>query len=203
VTTSINTAPAGNARYESRVWGRHLHARRLLAGLADKETTEQADDCYLLVDDTSWNAKVRDNTLKVKRLVAQRKGFERWTSNRHDVSNPAPVPFDTLAEQLGLNGHRGDADDLAIQLAAFGVEADVRLVFVAKRRRRYRVGQLKGEATDITILETGEVLHTLSIEGDDLNRLVALRKRLGLRGEDNVAVHNALRRMRSRVTGQA
>ncbi len=36
------------------------------------------------------------------------------------------------------------------------------------------------------------MLYTLSIEGDDLDELSALRKRLGLRDEDNVAVHNAL-----------
>jgi hypothetical protein len=75
-----------------------------------------------------------------------------------------------------------------------------RCSFVAKHRRRNPGGLLRAEATDTTILETGEVLHTLSIEGDDLNRLVALRERLGLRGEDNAAVHNVLRRWRSRVT---
>jgi len=36
------------------------------------------------------------------------------------------------------------------------------------------------------------VLHTLSIEGDDLEQLADLRTRLGLRGEDNIAVHSAL-----------
>lgn len=203
MTDSINIAHPSNERFECRVWGRHHKARRLLAGLAGRERTELVDDCYLLVDDASWNAKVRDNTLKVKRLVAERKGFERWTSNRHNVAHTAPAPFGTLAEQLGFHQGEGVAYDLPTEFAALGAAAGVRLVFVAKHRRRYRVGLLRAEATDITILETGEVLHTLSIEGDDLNRLVALRERLGLRGEDNVAVHNVLRRWRSRVTGRA
>jgi hypothetical protein len=68
----------------------------------------------------------------------------------------------------------------------------VRPVFVTKQRRRFRIGNLRAESTDIRIHETGEVLHTLSIEGDDLEDLAALRKRLGLRGQDNVAVHSAL-----------
>jgi hypothetical protein len=182
--------------------GRASPARRLLAGLADRERTEQVDDCYLLVDDAALNAKVRDNTLKVKQLVAERKGFERWTSNRHDVAHTAPAPFGTLAEQLGLH-RRGRDADLPTAFAAFGAAAGVRLVFVAKHRRRYRVGSLRAEATDIRLLDTGEVLHTLSIEGDDLKRLVALRAHLGLRGEDNVAVHNVLRRRRSQVTGRS
>jgi hypothetical protein len=202
VTTSINAAASNNERFECRVWGKHRQARRLLAGLADRERTEQVDDCYLLVDDAALNAKVRDNTLKVKQLVAERKGFERWTSNRHDVAHTAPAPFGTLAEQLGLHRRERDAD-LRTAFAAFGAAAGVRLVFVAKHRRRYRVGSLRAEATDIRLLDTGEVLHTLSIEGDDLKRLVALRARLGLRGEDNVAVHNVLRRRRSQVTGRS
>ena len=40
--------------------------------------------------------------------------------------------------------------------------------------------------------ESGDVLHTLAIEGNDLDDLVALRKRLGLRGEPNVAVHEVI-----------
>jgi hypothetical protein len=32
----------------------------------------------------------------------------------------------------------------------------------------------------------------LSIEGDDIDELAGLRKKLGLRGEDNIAVHHAL-----------
>jgi hypothetical protein len=65
-------------------------------------------------------------------------------------------------------------------------------VFVTKQRRRYRVWDLRAESTNIRIHESGDVLQTLSIEGDDLDQLRALRKRLGLRGEDNRAVHSAL-----------
>ena len=68
----------------------------------------------------------------------------------------------------------------------------MRAVFVTKQRRRYRVARLRAESTDITIHEIGETLHTLSIEGDDLGELAALRTRLRLRGDENLAVHNAI-----------
>jgi len=188
----LTSEPTG-ARFEHRVWGAHRRARKLLAKLADEHTTEQVDDCYLLVDDPSWNAKIRDNTLKIKQLVAERKGFEQWTRDRHRTLDSTPSPFDVIFEQLGLDrAQRGEEYDLHTEIAALDADAGVRAVFVTKERRRYRIGDLRAEVTDIEIRGTGEVLHTLSIEGDDIDELSALRKRLGLRGEDNIAVHHAL-----------
>jgi len=187
------TSELTGARFEHRVWGAHRKARKLLAKLADEQSTEQVDDCYLLVDDPSWNAKIRDNTLKIKQLVAERKGFEQWTRDRHRSADSTPSPFDAIFEQLGLDRpQRGEEYDLDTEIAALDAEAGVRAVFVTKERRRYRIGDLRAEVTDIEIRDTGEVLHTLSIEGDDIDELSALRKRLGLRGEDNIAVHHAL-----------
>ena len=188
----LTSEPTGG-RFEHRVWGVHRKARKLLAKLADEQSTEQVDDCYLLVDDPSWNAKIRDNTLKIKQLVAERKGFEQWTRDRHRSAASTPSPFDVIFEQLGLDrSQRGEEYDLNTEIAALDAQAGVRAVFVTKERRRYRIGDLRAEATDIKIRDTGEVLHTLSIEGDDIDELSALRKRLGLRGEDNIAVHHAL-----------
>ena len=188
----LTSEPTG-ARFEHRVWGAHRKACKLLAKLADEQSTEQVDDCYLLVDDPSWNAKIRDNTLKIKQLVAERKGFEQWTRDRHRSAGSTPSPFDAIFEQLGLDrSQRGEEYDLNTEIAALDAQAGVRAVFVTKERRRYRIGDLRAEATDIKIRDTGEVLHTLSIEGDDIDELSALRKRLGLRGEDNIAVHHAL-----------
>ena len=188
----LTSEPTG-ARFEHRVWGAHRKACKLLAKLADEQSTEQVDDCYLLVDDPSWNAKIRDNTLKIKQLVAERKGFEQWTRDRHRSAGSTPSPFDAIFEQLGLDrSQRGEEYDLNTEITALDAQAGVRAVFVTKERRRYRIGDLRAEATDIKIRDTGEVLHTLSIEGDDIDELSALRKRLGLRGEDNIAVHHAL-----------
>jgi hypothetical protein len=188
----LTPEPTG-ARFEHRVWGEHRKARKLLAKLADEQSTERVNDCYLLVDDPSWNAKIRDNTLKIKQLVAERKGFEQWTRDRHRTADSTPSPFDAIFEQLGLDRpQRGEEYDLYSEIAVLDAHPGVRAMFVTKERRRYRIGDLRAEATDIRIRDTGEVLHTLSIEGDDIDELSALRKKLGLRGEDNIAVHHAL-----------
>jgi hypothetical protein len=179
------------ARFEYRVWGTHRRARKILEKLADEATTEQVDDCYVLVEDSALNVKIRDSTLKIKELVAERKGFEQWKSDRHHSVDTVPTPFDTIYQRLGLDRSPEDVDLTAV-VAAADLDAGVRLVIVSKDRRRFRVGDLRAESTDITIAETGEVMHTLSIEGDDLEQLRALRRRLGLHGHANVAVHNAL-----------
>ncbi len=181
------------SRYEYRVWGKHGKARKLLARLADEESSETVEDCYLLVEDPTWNAKVRDDTLKIKQLVTEDRGFERWTSRRHLSSDTAPTPFDEIFEALRLDRpQRGKSFDMAKAVKRLAPDSGVRAVFVVKQRRRFRIGSLRAEVTDIEVLDTGEVLRTLSIEGDDLDELTALRKQLGLRDQPNIAVHQAI-----------
>lgn len=190
---ATTTSTLDGARYEYRVWGKHRGARKKLAGLADTVSKEQVNDCYLLVDDSSWNAKVRDNTLKIKQLVEDDRGFQRWSADRHRDVDTTPTPFDEIFEQLRLDRpQRGKSFDLRKAVKALDDETGVRAVFVTKQRLRYRIGDLRAEATDVKLRETGEVMHTLSIEGDDLDELVMLRKRLGLRDEPNIAVHDAI-----------
>lgn len=182
-----------NARYEYRVWGKHRKARKKLARLASNKVEERVKDCYLLVEDSSWNAKIRGNNLKVKQLIAEDEGFERWTSDQHRTADTAPSPFDDLFEELRLDRpQRGKSYDLYKAVDELDPASGARAVFVIKHRRRYTVGDLRAEVTDIEITETSDVLHTLSIEGDDLDDLVALRKKLGLRDEPNIAVHEAI-----------
>ncbi len=181
------------SRYEYRVWGAHRKTRKALARMATEESTEQVSDCYFVVDDQSVNAKVRDNELKIKQLVAEERGFERWTSDWHRAAKTAPPPFDTLFEELRLGREqRGKAFNLKKAVAKLDPDAAARAIFVTKSRTRYRIGSIRAEATDITLESTGEVLHSLAIEGDDLDELAALRKKLGLRDEENVAVHVAI-----------
>jgi len=195
-----NTKPKGaksspfgnNARFEYRVWGRHSKARKMLRTMAENEVTEHFDDCYLLVDDPAFNAKVRNNTLKVKELVNNRKGFEHWVSERHNAVETVPSPFDDLYENLKLHKLGKKGFDLQKAVKKLGPHSGVRAMVVTKDRRRYFVDSLKAEVTDIEIHDTGEVLRTLSIEGDDLDQLVKLRKKLGLKGETNTPVHQAI-----------
>ncbi len=190
---SKNSGESVKARYEYRVWGQHRKARKLLAQLASSTTRERIEDCYLLVADPSWNAKVRNDALKIKQLVAEDEGFERWASATHRSSDTAPSPFDTLFDELQLDRLRpGKPKDLVKAVSKLDPESGVRTVFVTKHRRRYRVGNLRAEVTDVTITETNDTIRTLSIEGDDLDELVALRKKLGLRDAPNTPVHQAI-----------
>lgn len=187
------TSNSRRARFEYRVWGTHRDARDLLDRLADARTSEQVDDCYLLVPDSSLNVKIRDNTLKIKQLVAENRGFECWRADRHRSADTVPPAFEAVFERLGLDrAGRGNAIDLAAEIAALGPDSGVRPVFVTKHRRRFRIGMVRAEYTDIRIHESGEVLHTLSIEGDHLEDVAILQEQLGLRGQRNVAVHTAL-----------
>jgi len=80
-----------SARFEYRVWGEYRTARKLIRKLADSEIREELEDCYLLVDDETFNAKIRDNTLKVKQLIAEDKGFERWVSDKYRSADSTPI----------------------------------------------------------------------------------------------------------------
>lgn len=182
-------------QYEYRVWGKHRQARKVLEKLASARDEQFVDDCYLLVDDVdaSFNAKVRNNTLKIKRMIAEHKGFEQWESGFYVSAETVPAPFDGVFDQLRLDRVRqGKSFDLEKAVRRLGADSGVRAIFVRKHRVRYGVGSLRAEVTDIDIRDSGEQLRTLSIQGDDLAELVALRKQLGLRGEPNIAVHEAI-----------
>lgn len=181
------------ARYEYRVWGRHRAVRNTLARIATETWHECVDDWYLVVDDVAWNAKVRDHTLKVKRLVDRSDGFQRWAAERHETAGSAPKPFDELFERLRLDrDRRGKAGDLRALTPRVADTPGVRMVFVSKRRTRHRIDRLRAEVTDLWIGETGDTLHTISIEGDDIDELAALRDLLQLSDEPNVSVNEAI-----------
>lgn len=186
------TVPDPDTHFEYRVWGEYPKARKLLAKMATDVTREQYDDCYLLVDDMAWNAKVRDRSMKVKQLVAEKRGFECWTSDWYKEADGVPAPFDDLFTELRLDRKaKGKSFDLS--KAAAKLEDDVaRVVFVSKDRRRYRIGGLRAEVTDIEIDGADEALRSLAIEGSDLDALVALRKELGLKNVPNMAMHVAI-----------
>ncbi len=179
--------------YEYRVWGEHRKARKVLAAIGTGKSSEEIKDCYFLVDDSDWNAKVRDSTLKVKRLVAEKRGFEQWSAEWHRDGDAIPAPFDQLFDDLHLDRlNRGKSFSISKAVKGLDDDHETKPVFVTKNRVRYRVGSIRAEVTDIQIDASGEVLQTLAIVGDDLDELVALRKKLGLTDAENVAVHVAI-----------
>jgi propanediol dehydratase small subunit len=182
-----------HARYEFRVWGDHPKACRKLAKLADEKSSEEFEDCYLLGNGPKWNAKVRDDTLKVKRLVDRERGFDRWDSNWHRRAESAPSPFDEVFDELSLDRpQRGKPYSLLRAVSTLDEDGATRAVFVTKVRTRYRIGSIRAEMTEIDVHDTSVKLRTLAIEGNNLDKLVALRRKLGLKGHTNVAMHVAL-----------
>ncbi len=180
-------------RYEFRVWGQYPRAARVLDDIADSSSRERIHDCYLLVDDPAWNAKIRGNSIKIKQLVTEQKGFEHWVSQRHRAAESAPSPFDELFGDLNVEQLAGaSAHELSKLTRRIDPDSGIRAVVVTKDRRRHSIGEMRAEYTRIAVHETGERLRTLVIEGDDLDELKALRKELGIRGENNIAVHHAL-----------
>ena len=186
------SANAEDSWYEFRVWGSHGRARKRLEALASAVAEEEFDDWYLLSEDAGVNAKVRGGRLKLKRLVGERKGFQHWISERVEDPDDAPEPFDDLMEEIPLSGSDGSSRKLRKALRRLDPSLGVRPVQVHKHRRRYRIGGVRAEVTTIDVVDSATTLHTLVIEGPDLDALVDLRKSLGLRGEPNVAAHRAI-----------
>lgn len=199
--TSIST----KARYEFRVWGDRKDVYRRLAEMADTDRRERLEDCYLLVHDQACNAKIRRNRLKVKRLIGQRAGFERWSSSWCRDVQEAPAPFDELAEGLGppVLPRAAEVHQLEDVAREIGPDHGIVPVFVTKQRRRFRFGTIKAEAATVEIEGHPGRFKTLAIEGPNLADLVTVRSSLGLNDVPNLALHLAVdpayRGRRSRI----
>lgn len=185
---------APNSRFEFRVWGDSKTVRKRLSRLADVELREQLDDCYLLVSDPRCNAKIRENQLKVKRLIGERLGFQRWSSMRHRAAANAPEPFSKLVTDL-TSARALDGDyrrSVAKMVGRLERQHDVRPVFVTKDRRRFRFGSVRAEVAKVKVTGRPGRLSTIAIEGSDLLELVSLRNLLGLNDLPNLALHLAV-----------
>lgn len=180
------------ARYEYRVWGRRADLQRHLSGLADSVHHDSIEDCYLLVADPACNAKIRGKRLKVKRLIDERFGFQRWSSTWHRLDR-IPEPFGAMLAELTDQPHQWD-DPQSLASAIGEVESlhSIRAVYVAKDRRRFRLGSIRAEAVELEIPGLGRPLTTVAFGGRDLGQLIQLRRTLGLDLAPNVAVHLAV-----------
>lgn len=186
--------PDANLRYEYRVWGKHKKAVDKLSRLSSDDTTETIEDCYLLRNEPEWNAKVRDDTLKLKQRLRQKKGFEQWTSAWHVEASGTPTPFDMVFDDLSLDRpQRGKSYDLRKAVKrGLKDDPDTRAVFVTKQRRRFLIGDIKAEVSKIDIHLTDARLHTVAVQGPSIKELVRLLEAVKLSGLPNVPVHIAL-----------
>ena len=185
---------SSNARYEYRVWGKRKEVCKRLSKLADGVSEEEVHDCYLLVSDHSCNAKIRRNRLKVKTLIGERSGFERWSSVWHPASEKAPQPFNLLMAELKAKDPRKHNYErkVAKTIDKLDLEQDVRAVVVDKYRRHFHLGSIRAEATELRVEGQPGRLRTIAIQGQDVNDLIQLRSLLGLTKVPNLAFHLAV-----------
>lgn len=196
-STVAETKQSGpDPRYEFRVWGEQPDARKLLSDLAGTVRKERLSDCYLLNGDPSHNAKIRHSRLKLKHLEEERLGFQRWSTAWHRVPKDVPEPFDKLLGDISRAELRSDDIQHVLAEAADGLDAQdaLRAVFVTKRRRLFKIGSMRAEATTVKIDGRPGSLSTVAIEGPDLHELIRLRETLGLAHAPNLALHEAVAR---------
>lgn len=185
---------SARSRYEYRVWGKHRKIRKQIKQMADSEAIhEEIEDCYLISDDEEWNAKVRDDRLKLKQLVKQKRGFERWDSRWHRDVDGTPAPWDDVYDQLRLDKPaRGKNFDLDKAVKKLDDDGGVQAVFVSKQRTIYRIGNIRAEIVKIDPRDGGKRLHSIALQGSDISELRSLASDLGLDEEPNVAMHVAI-----------
>ncbi len=181
-------------RYEFRVWGDRTDASRQLARLAGDHDRQHLRDCYLLDGNPARNTKIRDSRVKVKYLVDERLGFQRWSSVWHAPTDGGRRPSDRLLGEIRRIAPESDdyQDAVAEAVEVFGADDRPSVVFVTKHRRRFAIGSMKAESTKVTVDGNPRSMHTLAIEGPDLDELVGLRAELGLAHVPNLALHLAV-----------
>ena len=185
---------SARSRYEYRVWGKHRKIRKQIIQMADSEAVhEEIEDCYLISDDEEWNAKVRDDRLKLKQLVKQKRGFERWDSQWPDDVEGTPSPWDDVYNQLRLDKPaRGKNFNIDKAVKKLDDDAGVQAVFVTKQRKTYKIGNIRAEIVKIDLRDGSKRLHSIAVQGRDLKELRALVGDLGLDAEPNVPMHIAI-----------
>ena len=140
------------------------------------------------------NAKVRQGSVEVKRLIDLESGFQRW---QPEWSADLPIKASTvirLFQELGastpaLSGTSVDES----QLGGL-VDADPELykAEVVKRRRFYSVDGVLAETTLTRFEPTKQFVPTVVIEGPDLDDLEPLLSDLSMDEADNTPMNEAV-----------
>ena len=182
-------------RYEFRVWGDLGEVRERLAGVGRWSGQETLRDRYLLGPLTSVNAKLRRGSLEVKHLTDVTADFERWRPAwSHDAPFPAGVVANVVTEVGGRSVPASNPDPLAEAdlVGLFERAVDLGAIAVTKRRRRYRLGSARAEATHVLVDGGESAVWTVAIEHHELGPLEEARAALGLDDAQNVSVNVAL-----------
>ena len=159
-------------------------------------TTKVTDETYLLCERPGVNAKIRGNTLDVKRLLTAERGLELWSPVLQ-----APFPID--AQSIGrlfaewavalpaLGRQQYSQDQFLTDVIA--VTPGIRVVATSKERRQ---ATLDGCAVEVSTVTVGarRVL-TVAVESERPDRIEPVVRTLGLAGVGNENYVSALTRL--------
>lgn len=187
-------------RVEFRLWNPSASSVAKLIACGTRTGSDERTDVYLVGPDDSVNAKLRDSSLEVKRLVSTVGVLERWAPDPPIELPLTSEQLDGLLTDLGIPGNGneqwGDSElldpALAVSSASTGSAVPVR-----KRRQRYEIDGVRAEFTEATFSD--ETHQSVAVEGPDSEPVRRLIGELGLSGE-NQAMHNAAAGQVSQIT---
>lgn len=180
-----------DARVEFRVWDPPDASVSTLMRRGVPNGRDERHDVYLVGPDHTVNAKVRDSSLEVKRLIGTDGGLQRW---RPDAPIELPLTdaqLDALLDDLGAartatrTWSELDRLDPGTVVAA---TTDGMAIAVAKRRQRFDVGSVRAEFTEARFF--GEPHSSIAVEAPEEDAVRQAIGELDLVGE-NRPMHRA------------
>ncbi len=182
-------------RWEWRTFGDGFPAAE--AAIASLPTSTKAStETYLLCRTPGVNAKIRGNTLDVKRLLQVDRGLELWTP-------VLQVSFPIDNESIGAlftewkaalpalaRAHYSQQDFLRDVIA---VTPDVQAVTISKVRRQATLEECAVEVSTVTV--GARQAQTVAVESERPERIEPVVRRLGLAGVGNENYVAALMRL--------
>lgn len=191
----MTAGPAITPRWEWRTFGdRFPDAASVIALLPT--STKTSTETYLLCRVRGVNAKIRGETLDVKRLLKVERGLELWTP-------VLQVSFPIDAESIGalFTEWKAESPTLARPLYSLdeflkdviAVAPDVRAVTISKERRQATLEECAVEVSTVTV--GGQHVQTVAVESERPERIEPVVRRLGLAGVGNENYVEALTRL--------
>jgi exopolyphosphatase/guanosine-5'-triphosphate,3'-diphosphate pyrophosphatase len=180
--------PAIVPRWEWRSFGESFGPAEGMLTAQAPERVHETDELYLLSATSDASVKIRDALLDVKQLEAvNADGLEQW---RPVMKAGFPLGADDVDFVL----HALRAPEPPARRPDYGPEdiAELTLsVEVHKQRAHYRIDGCLAELSEVRA--GGRATHTIAVEGEDPERVIAAVRRLGLDGRRNVSVARGLK----------
>lgn len=198
MSNNESTAP----RYEFRTFGQHFETaiykmKELSEPVPEKFRERRSDEVYLIPTiKNTYNVKMRDEKLDIKRLINKHKGLEQW--------NPVakaefPLNVDFMAEELfpsfevAIPDLVQDRYDLKSILKMARIHPELLVVNVSKQRFGFMVNKTICEVAQVLI--NGAKVVTLSSESTEPEDVLKTVRDLGLEEMENINYLQAIKRV--------